>query len=291
MNAPSFDFAVENYPLAGLTRYNVGGPAEIVLLPRTAEDVEAGYLWLIKQKRPYLVLGRGSNVLISDDGFAGAVLVTTGADRILPLGQDRYRVECGVELDRFVREVMVPANYAGVGSLTGIPGSVGGAVYMNAGTVNGTTCALVETVDVVSGQGRRTVAMDPARYSYRSQSFCPPGALILSAVFGFTHAKEDQRAVYDHYLARRKERQPQGYCCGSVFKNPPGDHAGRLIEACGLKGRRHGGAVISPTHANFIMNEDHASFHDILALISLCKETVQQRFGVLLEEEVVVVGG
>jgi len=290
MNTPPFDFAAKDYPLAHLTRYNVGGPAQIVLLPRTAEEAEAAYLWLIEQKPPHLILGRGSNVLISDDGFAGAVLVTTGADRILPLGQDRYRVECGVELDRLVRDVMVPANYAGVGSLTGIPGSVGGAVYMNAGTVNGTTCALVETVDVVSGQGRRTVVMDPAGYSYRRQSFCPPGGLILSAVFGFTHAEEDQSVLYDRYVVRRKERQPQGYSCGSVFKNPPGDHAGRLIEACGLKGKRCGGAVISPTHANFILNEDHASSDDILALISLCKETVQQRFGVLLEEEVVVVG-
>ncbi|MFA6243840.1 MAG: UDP-N-acetylmuramate dehydrogenase, partial [Candidatus Hydrogenedentales bacterium] len=127
-------------------------------------------------------------------------------------------------------------------------------------------------------------------YSYRGQTFCPRGGLILSGLFRFEPVVEDQRAIYDRYIQRRKEKQPQGKCCGSVFKNPNGDHAGRLIEACGLKGTRHGGALISPMHANFIMNDDNATSADILALIAMVKQTVRDRFSVELEEEVVYIG-
>ena len=126
-------------------------------------------------------------------------------------------------------------------------------------------------------------------YGYRGQTFCPPRSLILGGVFRFTPAEQDQRPIYDHYIRRRKEKQPQGNCCGSVFRNPEGDHAGRLIEACGLKGVRRGGAVISPMHANFIMNDSDARFDDIVGLITLCKATVKERFGIDLREEVVIV--
>ena len=184
---------------------------------------------------------------------------------------------------------MLARNYAGVGALTGIPGSVGGAIFMNAGTVNGSACQFLETADLLGPEGRRTLAVTPDLYDYRSQRFCGPDDVILGGVFRFSPAAEDQRPIFEHYMARRREKQPRGFCCGSVFKNPPGDHAGRLIEACGLKGARHGGAVISPLHANFIMNEDGATFADVMALIRLAKERVRERFGVALEEEVRVV--
>lgn len=284
-----FDFAVRDYPLAPLTRYNVGGPARIALLPRNVEEAQAAYAWLARYPGKRLVLGGGSNVLISDAGFDGAVLITTDLDRIEALGGDRYRVEAGAALARLVSEVMLPNNYEGVGGVTGIPGSVGGAIYMNAGTVNGTTCQWVETVEVVDPEGMREIRMDPSLYGYRGQRFCPAGAIIVRAVFRFRRAEADQRAVYEHYLARRREKQPAGYCCGSVFRNPEGDHAGRLIEACGLKGTKRGGARISTVHANFIMNEDDATFDDIHGLITLCKDTVRERFGVELVEEVVLV--
>lgn len=289
MEIPPFEFAQPDYPLAPLTRYRVGGAAKLVLLPWTVEEAREAFLWLVRQPGRRLVLGGGSNVLISDKGFDGVVLVTTGLNHVEFLGDDRYRVECGAELDDLVQDVMLPNNYDGVGGLAGIPGSVGGALYMNAGTVNGTTCQWLENVEVLSAEGSRTVSMEPSLYSYRGQTFCPPGDFILQGVFQFRVAAEDQQAVYKHYMNRRREKQPQGFCCGSVFKNPDGDHAGRLIEACGLKGKRLGGAIVSPMHGNFIMNEDGATFDDIMALINLCQETVRQRFGVELEREVVVV--
>jgi UDP-N-acetylmuramate dehydrogenase len=166
---------------------------------------------------------------------------------------------------------------------------VGGAIYMNAGTANGSTCDFLESVDLMSLEGLRSLPMEPSLYSYRGQRFCGIDDVILGGVFRFSPAEEDQRAVFDHYMARRREKQPQGHCCGSVFKNPPNDHAGRLIESCGLKGTRCGGAVISTVHANFIMNENNASFDDVVGLVWLVKDRVRERFGVTLEEEVRII--
>lgn len=289
MEKPPFDFAFESYPLAPATLYHVGGPARYALIPPNADDAVRALDWMLSQPSPRLILGRGSNVLIADKGFDGVVLFTTGLTALDPLGDDRYRIEGGVDLDQVLREVIIPNNYEGAGALTGIPGSVGGAIYMNAGTVNGSTCELLESVDLYGPQGAVTVQMRPGLYAYRRQTFCSPDDLILRGTFAFRRSEKDQAAVYAHYIERRRSKQPQGYCCGSVFKNPEGDHAGRLIEACGLKGARHGGAVVSPLHANFIMNENGATCADILALIDLCKRTVKERFGIGLEEEVRII--
>ncbi|MDZ4860143.1 MAG: hypothetical protein SGI88_14285, partial [Candidatus Hydrogenedentes bacterium] len=137
--------------------------------------------------------------------------------------------------------------------------------------------------------GRSLVPMTESLYSYRGQTFCPRGSLILQGFFKFATTEKPQRPIYDHYIQRRKEKQPQGRCCGSVFKNPPGDHSGRLIEAAGLKGTRYGGAMISTMHANFIMNDDNATSADIRYLIDFAKRTVNEKFGVELEEEVVYI--
>lgn len=284
-----FPFARADYPLAPATRYNIGGPARLALLPETEDDAAAAHAWMLRQPGPHLVLGGGSNVLVADAGFPGIVLLTTRLTRLDDLGGDRWRAGAGLALSALVRDVMLARNYAGVGALTGIPGSVGGAIFMNAGTVNGSACQFLETADLLGAGGRRAVVLTPDLYDYRSQRFCGPDDVILGGVFRFFPSPEDQRPVFEHYMARRREKQPRGFCCGSVFKNPPGDHAGRLIEACGLKGERRGGAVISPLHANFIMNEDGATFADVMALIQLVKERVRGRFGVTLEEEVRVV--
>ena len=289
MTESAFRFAITDYPLAPATLYKVGGSAQLALLPETAEETLEAYAWMCGQPGPHLILGCGSNVLIADEGFPGIVLFTSGLNRVGVLDGDRWRVGGGVELDRLVRDVIVPQNYEGAGALTGIPGSVGGAIYMNAGTVNGSTCQFLESVDLATPEGPRTVDVDASLYDYRSQSFCKEDDLIVQAVFQFHRSSANQQAVYDHYTERRKEKQPEGDCCGCVFKNPENDHAGRLIEACGLKGARRGGAVISEQHANFIMNEHKATFQDIVDLIELCKSEVRSKFGVELHEEVRII--
>ncbi len=284
-----FDFVKEDFPLAPHTYYRVGGVARRALFPRTVEEARQAFSWITAQGEPCLVLGAGSNVLISEDGFPGNVLFTGDLCERRDLGQGRHYAGAGVALQTFVREIILPNNYEGVGALTGIPGSVGGAIFMNAGTVNGSTCQWLESVDIAGPKELRTVSITPESYDYRQQFFCAPGELILGGLFHFRVSGQDQKEVYAHYLQRRRETQPQGLCCGSVFKNPPGEHAARLIEACGLKGTRRGGAVISEKHANFIMNEQNATFSDILSLIELAKHRVQDCFGILLEEEVRII--
>lgn len=290
MDAPPFEFAQANYPLAPCSLYKVGGPARWALLPRNRAEVEEAYAWLRSQEVPRIVLGGGSNVLIADEGFPGIVVFTQGLDRLESLGGHRYYIEGGLNLDTIVRDVLLTNNYAGVGGLTGIPGSTGGAIYMNAGTVNGSICELMESVDVITETGTQTIPMEPSLYGYRGQTFCPPTGLILGGIFAFQPAEEDQQAIYDHYIERRKQTQPKGNSCGSVFKNPEGNHAGRLIESCGLKGTRRGGAVISEMHANFIVNDRDATSADILELIQLVKDTVREQCSVELHEEVKVFG-
>lgn len=280
-----------DYPLAPLTLYKVGGAAQLALIPRSANEAAEAYAWMARQDCRSTVIGGGSNVLIADEGIPGIVLITTEMTAIEALGDDRYFVESGTELWDIVTEIMLPNNYDLVGGLTGIPGSVGGAMYMNAGTVNGTVCQVLESVDVIApGEPKQTIAMDESLYGYRGQTYCPPGGLLLSGIFKFWKTDEPQQPIYDHYIDRRKRTQPKGNCCGSVFKNPEGAHAGRLIEACGLKGTRHGGAVISDLHANFILNDRDATADDIKALIEIVRETVYRDHGVRLETEVVMIG-
>ncbi len=289
MNTVPFSFAQRDYMLAPHTRYRIGGPARLALFPPTIDDMERAYLWLIESATPFVVLGGGTNVLIDDSGYAGCVLFTTALKEMQSVGERRYISGAGVALSELVRQVMLPNNFEGVGALTGIPGTVGGALYMNAGTANGSICQLTDTVSLLRRDGFISLPLTPDMYSYRGQSFCAAGDVIAGGTFTFTPSTRDETATYRHYMQRRKETQPEGWCCGSVFRNPPGDHAGRLIEAAGLKGTRRNGAVISDKHANFIMNDDNATFDDVLYLITLMKETVQHRFGVELREEVRII--
>ncbi len=289
MNNAIPEFAKEQYPLAPHTLYRIGGPARVALFPRDLKEVEEGFRWLREQGLPMLVLGGGSNLLIDDQGYPGGVLFTGALDCIECKGDGAYRVGAGAILGDLVRRIMAPNNYRGVGALTGIPGTVGGALFMNAGTVNGSVCELASSVRLLDQGGTTSLSLSPDDYDYRTQRFCGPESVIVEADFRFEVSEQDEQAVYQHYMRRRRETQPQGWCCGSVFKNPPGEHAGRLIEAAGLKGTRRGGAVISEKHANFIMNENSASFQDVLFLIELAKATVRDRFGIDLREEVRII--
>ncbi len=285
----SFPFCQPDYLLAPHTYYKIGGPADFALIPKNELELEQSYHILQRLPLPYFILGGGTNVLISDKGFRGVVLITSHFKEFRTLGNNRYFVGGGIELDGLVKEVLLKNNYEGVSALTGIPGTVGGALFMNAGTINGCICEWTEKVFLLTSDGKKEIEIKPELYSYRSQKFCSINELISSAIFHFKKSNTEQKTIYEHYIKRRKEKQPQGYCCGSVFKNPPGHHAGKLIEKCGLKGTRKGGAIISPIHANFIMNDNNATFDDVLFLIRLVQEKVYNKFGITLEEEVRII--
>ncbi|MFW6303530.1 MAG: FAD-binding protein, partial [Candidatus Sumerlaeota bacterium] len=209
---PDFPFAHADYRLAPHTWYRVGGPADWALIPESRHGAIEAAEWVFQHDLPFLILGGGTNVLISDKGFRGVVLIVTELRELEELEPDRYYGGAGLLLDKLVREVLLENNYQGVGALAGIPGSVGGAIYMNAGTSNGSICEMLESVDLIRPSGLDRVPVTPASYAYRSQSFCESSDVILGGTFRFYKAETDQKAIYEHYLRRRKENQPGGYC-------------------------------------------------------------------------------
>ncbi len=278
-------------PLARFTAWGVGGPAERLYEPLDVDDLCA-FLATLAPDEPLFWLGLGSNLLVRDGGIPGTVVRVAGLlEGLAQLDPERVRAEAGVACPKLARFCAARA-LGGCEFLAGIPGTVGGALAMNAGAFGGETWALVEAVETVDRRGvRRERPRSAYRIGYRSVRG-PAGEWFLAARLRLrpgaeSAARERTRAL----LARRAATQPLGQrTCGSVFRNPPGDHAARLIERCGLKGRRIGAAVVSERHANFIVNQGGASAADIEALIELVVETVEREQGVRLEPEVRIVG-
>lgn len=287
------DFAVRvlhDEPLSKHTSWRVGGPADLFFRPRDVSDL-AAFLQSLDASLPVFWLGLGSNLLVRDGGLRAAVIATHGAfDELRRSGT--HEVECGAGVacaklaKQCVKWGLGPAEF-----FAGIPGTLGGALAMNAGAFGGETWRHVASVTTIDRQGH-THQRDVSEYrvSYRHIE-APAEEWFLAARLHF-EAKPDVTAdqIRD-LLARRKQTQPIGEpSCGSVFVNPPGDHAARLIEASGLKGFAIGGARVSTKHANFIINEGSASAADIEALIQHVQRTVAERQGVQLKTEVRIVG-
>jgi UDP-N-acetylmuramate dehydrogenase len=278
-------------PLARHTTWRVGGPAARLYRPADRDDLIA-FLRTLDPREPLLWLGLGSNLLIADAGWPGTVIETQGClTAMTVIAPGRLRLEAGVSCAKAAR-FAARQGLVGIEFFAGIPGTVGGALAMNAGAWGGETwphVALVRTIDR-SGAVR---ARPPADFqaSYRHVEI-PPGEWFVEAEMTLTPGDTDAaQARIKALLERRAATQPTGLpSCGSVFRNPPGDHAARLIEACGLKGRRIGAAEVSPKHANFIINTGDATAHDIARLIDHVQAAVEHRHGIRLIPEVRRVG-
>ncbi|HUG72686.1 MAG TPA: UDP-N-acetylmuramate dehydrogenase [Steroidobacteraceae bacterium] len=276
-------------PLSRHTSWHVGGPADIFFMPESRTDLIA-FLQQLPPDVPLLWLGLGSNLLVRDGGVRGVVIATREAlNQLERRGERGVHAEAGVPCAKLARACarwnLGPAEF-----FTGIPGTVGGALAMNAGAFGGETWPQVEGVETIDRHGEvRQRAAAEYRFSYRHIE--PPAVeeWFLAAQFSFAGASSepDTRAL----LERRRQTQPIGeWSCGSVFTNPPGDHAARLIEAAGLKGHRIGGAVVSARHANFIINEGAASASDIEMLIDQVQSEVERQHGRRLVPECRIVG-
>jgi UDP-N-acetylmuramate dehydrogenase len=276
-------------PLAPRTAWRVGGPARRLCVVRTREEFLAA-LASLRPEEPLLVLGLGSNLLVRDGGFAGAVIVTTGLRGLVREGP-RIRVEAGLPCPTLARR-LVRWGLAGGEFLAGIPGTVGGALRMNAGCFGSETWERVEEVETVDRSGvlRRRRAAE-VKVGYRTVGL-GEDEYVLAADLVFVPAESgDVHARLESFLARRRESQPLTEPnAGSVFLNPPGAHAARLIEEAGLKGCAVGGARVSERHANFIVTRRGARARDVEDLIRHVRETVLARSGVRLETEVRIVG-
>lgn len=277
-------------PMSRHTSWRIGGPAERYYTPADLDDL-AEFLASLDPGVPVSWFGLGSNLLVRDGGIRGVVIAGAGVSRVLEdMGGHRVRVGSSVPCTQLARQC-IRWGYGPSEFFAGIPGSVGGALAMNAGAHGGETwerVSSVRTIDRKGGIHRRT--RDDYTIGYRSVAG-PADEWFIEAELAFdpnlTPSMERQKAM----LERRRTTQPLGLpSCGSVFRNPPGDHAARLIEAAGLKGHRIGGAEVSPKHANFIINADNASAADIEALIDYVQQTVFDVHGVRLQHEVRMVG-
>lgn len=278
--------------LARHTSSRIGGPAEFFLTARTPDDLRQAATIAWQHDLPLFVLGGGSNVLVSDAGVRGLVVLNRAKDT--HIDGTRIFAESGANLSTLARQC-IKAGLAGLEWAVGVPGTVGGAVVGNAGAHGSDTAACLVETRILSEDGDEHVWSNAELgFAYRTSVIKqrPLKSVILDATFELTHeAVSDIQARADAYTAHRKATQPPGATIGSMFKNPAGDYAGRLIEQAGLKGTRIGNAQISPVHANFFVNVDGAaSAADVYALIKLAREQVQTEFGVTLELEVQLVG-
>ncbi len=280
-------------PASKLTSLRVGGPVDALATPPDRASLARLLALCARHGLRRRVIGRGFNTIVRDEGVDGVLIQLSALKRLEERPDGCLRVEAGVShasLMRFCRE----HGLSGLEFGAGIPGSIGGWIAMNAGIPDRETKDAVREIEVMSPSGAKLRHLPRARlgFRYRGLFGLAPGSLILSALLEVRPASRHSVAeTIDQLLARRAATQPLDVpSCGSVFKNPRGSYAGRLIEAAGLKGERHGGAQISSLHANFIVNTGGASASDVLALIGHARAAVRVRTGVLLEPEVRIWG-
>lgn len=284
----------EHEPMDRHTSWRAGGPARYYGEPATAEEARRLAAWARAQSMPLVWLGRGTNTLVVDEGFPGLVAVYRAQGWQLDEAGDTalLRVEAGAPMAGLARRLSA-MGWAGLAWAEGLPGTVGGAVVGNAGCYGGDVAGIFHRAEILVAGSVEMWTPERMGFGYRTSALKrvaldvaePP--LVLAVSFRLTRGDPAElAATMATIAAQRKSKTPAGSSCGSVFKNPPGDSAGRLIEAAGLKGRRVGNAVISPAHANYIVNTGGAAAADILALITMARSEVLRQFGVALDLEV-----
>jgi UDP-N-acetylmuramate dehydrogenase len=277
-------------PLSRYTTWRVGGPARRMYLPADVEDL-AVFLAGLPTHEPLLWLGLGSNLLVRDGGFPGTVVLLQGRLNKLTIAAPTVEVEAGVACAKVARQ-SARAGLTGAAFLAGIPGTMGGALAMNAGAFGGATWRIVEEVTTIDRHGDLH-CRGPEEFDvgYRQVGYAQDEWFVACRLKLDRGDTRSERAAIRRLLDRRAATQPTGQpSCGSTFRNPPGDHAARLIEDCGLKGYRVGGAKVSTKHANFMVNTGDASAADLERLIDHVAQEVERHHGVRLVREYHVVG-
>jgi UDP-N-acetylmuramate dehydrogenase len=286
--------------LAPYVAYKIGGPADLLVFPNTEEEL----FWLTELSErnniPITFIGSGTNLLVRDEGIRGIVIILRNAFseiKLIDNSSQRILVQCGGGvLKPDLLNWAIEKGYSGLEFSAGVPGTIGGGIFMNAGTKYGCYGDILRKIRLFnfkgSSKGPVESKVDRASLGYREQKIVNEN-LVLWTLFELTHGDPIQmRREVERIIAEREEKQPLNFpSCGSTFKNPEGHSAGRLIEKAGLKGLTVGGAEISLKHANFILNKGNAKASDILTLISIIKEAVRLKFSVELECEVIVLGG
>lgn len=281
----------ENEPMSRHTTFKTGGSADLMLLPASEDELLEAVKLCSENSLPYLIIGNGSNLLVTDKGIRGVVIKLGRDFAKIDVEGNVISAQAGALLSATANAAL-KAELSGMEFAAGIPGTVGGAVCMNAGAYGGELKDIIKEVRVLDKDEVKTLSNTQAGFVYRGSRVMNEGMIVLSAVFELEKgSKEDIRSLMDDYSQRRKSKQPLDKpSAGSTFKRPEGDFAGRLIEVAGLKGYSIGGAKVSDKHCGFIINDGEASSTDILELIDFVRKKVYESSGVMLEPEVRIIG-
>lgn len=279
-------------PMSKYTSLGVGGPAEIFAIAEDPDDIRLLLRWAREHSKPIFVIGSGTNLLVSDKGLKGLVLKLGSAFTHIHTQGTQLVAGAAARLPALVKQAL-DSGLSGLEGLVGIPGSVGGAVCMNAGIPS---CEIKDTlysIKALDYEGRPCeLKRDELHFDYRTSDISDRGLIILEATFELKHGEKAEIArTVNQLMAKRREKQPVNMkTAGSVFKNPPNGYAGQLLESAGAKGMSVGGARVSPMHANFIENIGRASAADIYELVWRLQRLVEEKYGIKLETEIRIVG-
>ena len=279
-----------NEPLNKHTSFRIGGPADYYFEPDDKEDTVLIVGFLLRQDIPFVTIGKGTNLLVSDEGYRGAVVNLEKSLKSMYAEGNRIYAEAGVSLNRFV-DFCIQRELQGVEMLAGIPGTIGGAVIMNAGAYGGEISNYFVNTEIVRSKTIVVLKKEEIGFTYRRSAFRKDD-VVLSASFELPKGnREELMKKRNDLVLQRNRKHPVDYPnCGSVFKNPDSSPTARLVEMAGLKGRQIGDAQIAEKHGNFIINLGDAAAEDVLALMNLIRKTIYEKFGITLEPEVKMIG-
>lgn len=286
------DAVLTDEPMSGHTTFRTGGFVDIFIMPSSKEALKDSIKILQEYEIPFMVMGNGSNLLVSDKGIRGAVIQVCGKMANIEIEGEYVHVESGVLLAALSAKV-AESSLTGLEFASGIPGTVGGAVTMNAGAYGGEMKDVLVSVEVLTKELEfKTIPLEDLDLSYRHSILPKEGYLLVKATLKLLKGnREEIKARMLQLSEQRRDKQPLQYpSAGSTFKRPEGYFAGKLIQDAGLKGKAIGGAQVSEKHAGFVINTGKATTQDILDLIAFCQKSVYEQFGVQLETEVKVVG-
>lgn len=287
----------ENEPLAKYTSWRIGGPARWFANAANPDELREAFGWARERALPIFVLGGGTNLLVRDAGFEGLVVRYRDQNvQVMPAGETSAiaRIGAGAPMAGTVRR-LAAQGWGGLQWAEGLPGTIGGAVFGNAGCYGGDIASVLQRAWLLEGGEIEEWPVDRFQYGYRTSVLkrstgTQPPVVVLAAEVALHRAdRAELAAQMERTAAERKGKTPWGSSCGSVFKNPAGNSAGRLLEAAGLKGTRVGQAEIAQKHANYIVNLGGASSADVLGLVGIARERVAQEFGIELELEVQII--
>lgn len=279
---------LKNESLKKYSSMGVGGNAKYFAKPTSLYAVRVLTEYAKSNNIQYKVIGKGANIVFSDNGYDGLIISLEKIKDIYFSGS-YVRAMSGASIAD-LSNFNLHHNLTGLPELRNIPSSIGGAVVNNAGAFGVDISTYLKKVEILSAGKLKVLDKENCNFSYRKSRFLKKGEILLSAYFDFPLKEENYDELYKKYSSYRKETQPHGKCSGCIFKNPKGLISGKLIEDCGLKGFSLGGAEVSPIHANFIVNKDNATANDIFMLKNYIKVEVLKKFNVLLKEEVEFVG-